>query len=372
MRKTKVTYILSNIDKAIAFEWIAEKLNKDKFDLSFVLLNDKEPFLFNWLKEKNIECYFIIHFGKKSYPKNFLIVIKLLQKIKTDIVHTHLFDANLLGLSAAKFLGIKKRIYTRHHSTYHHEYFPKAVKWDKLTNWLATDIVAISENVKHVLIEKENVSFNKIHLIHHGFDLQKFGKVNKEEIVEIKKKYQITSENTPIIGMVSRYINLKGIQFIILAFKQLTLKYPNAKLILANTNGPDKTSIQSLLKKELAPSQYLEIKFEPNLFALYQLFDIYVHVPINSQIEAFGQTYVESLASGIPSVFTLSGVAHEFIKHQQNAWVVDYKNSNEIYEGIIALLTNNELKHQLIKNGQQSIEPFNLNLFISKLERLYE
>lgn len=28
MRKTKITYILSNIDKAIAFEWIADKFKK--------------------------------------------------------------------------------------------------------------------------------------------------------------------------------------------------------------------------------------------------------------------------------------------------------------------------------------------------------
>ena len=42
---------------------------------------------------------------------------ELLLKIKPHTVHTHLFDANLSGLMAAKLLGIKKRIYTRHHST---------------------------------------------------------------------------------------------------------------------------------------------------------------------------------------------------------------------------------------------------------------
>ena len=77
------------------------------------------------------------------------------------MVHTHLFEASLLGLSAAKFTRVKRRIYTRHHSTYHHEYYPKAIKYDRLINFLATEIVAISNNVKEVLRRKEGVAENK-------------------------------------------------------------------------------------------------------------------------------------------------------------------------------------------------------------------
>jgi glycosyltransferase involved in cell wall biosynthesis len=372
LNKIKVTYILSNIDKAIAFEWIVEKLNKDKFELSFILLNDKESFLFNWLKEKNIECYFIAHFGKKSFPKTLFKTFFILRKIKPTIVHAHLFDANLIGLFVAKVLGIKKRIYTRHHSTFHHDYFPKAVKWDKFTNFLATDIVAISENVENVLVEKEKVEKKKVHLIHHGFDLTKFSIVSQNEVEGLKLKYKINDVYYPIIGVISRYTKWKGIEYIIPAFKNILVKYPNAKLVLANANGSDKEYISSLLKQEFNANQYLEIPFEPNLFALYQLFDVYVHVPINKEIEAFGQTYIEALASGIPSVFTLSGVASEFIEHHKNALVVDYENSNQIYNAIIELLTDKTLAKQLIENGKNSIQPFNLNLFIQKLENLYE
>ncbi|MBV6484721.1 MAG: D-inositol-3-phosphate glycosyltransferase [Flavobacteriales bacterium] len=371
MSKIKITYILSNIDKAIAFEWVADKLNHDRFELSFILLNNKEPFLFNWLKEKKIECYYIPHFGKKCYPITFIKTLFFLLKIKPKIVHTHLLDANLIGLLAAKVLGIKKRIYTRHHSTFHHEYFPKAIKWDKYTNFLATDIVAISENVKQVLLHKENVNHTKIHLIHHGFDLEKFSNILPLEVEDLKQKYKLQN-NAPIIGVISRFINWKGIQFIVSAFKQILKNYPNAKLVLANSTGPDKSEIDNILQQELTPHQYKNIAFEPNLFALYQMFDVYVHVPINKEIEAFGQTYVEALAAGIPSVFTLSGVASEFIEHYKNALVVDYENSNQIYNAIIELLTDKTFAKKLIENGKNSIKPFNLNLFIQKLENLYE
>lgn len=369
--KSKITYILSNIDKSVAFEWIVSNLNKNEFEISFILFNNKEPYLFQWLKNKGIDCYYIPHIGKKSYPNTFFKTLYILNKIKPTIVHTHLFDANLIGLSAAKLLGIKKRIYTRHHSTYHHQYFPKAIKYDKLCNYLATDIVAISENVKNVLIKQENVNPNKIHLIHHGFDLEKFKNIPKKEIVALKEKYNV-KVNYPVIGVIARYIDWKGHFYVIKAFKKLLQTYPNAKLILANASGPYKTEIQQLLQKELKTEQYVEIPFEPNLFALYQLFNIFVHVPINSHIEAFGQTYVEALAAKIPSVFTLSGVANEFIQNQKNALVVDYRNSEAIYQAFIKLLTNKNLSNHLIENGLTSVEQFNLNLFIQKLEKLYE
>ncbi len=368
MSKIKVTYILSSIDKAIAFEWIVQNINNPKIDLSFILLNNKKSYLYKWLQKNNIEAYYINHSGKKTYPKSFLKVLKILRSIRPKVVHTHLFDANLIGLSCAKLLGVKKRIYTRHHSTYHHDNFPKAVKYDKWSNWLATDIVAISKNVKDVLINLENVNEHKITLIHHGFDLDKFKNPNLEEVKNLKEKYKIN--NSPTIGVVARYINLKGHKYIIEAFIQVLKKYPKAILILANATGPNKKEIRELLTK-IPKENYREIAFEPNLFALYKLFDVYVHVPIDSKIEAFGQTYVEALAAGVPSVFTLSGVANEFVEDKKNALVVDYKNSEEIQNAVLSLLENNILSERLIKKGEEDIKSFNLNSFIKKLETLY-
>lgn len=367
----KVTYILSNIDKAQAFEWIVKAFEHKSIKLCFILLHEKEPFLFTWLRDRDIECYYIKHTGKKSYISTFIQTFKLLRLIKPQVVHTHLFDANLIGLFAAWILRIKKRIYTRHHATFHHEYFPNAVKWDRLSNFLATDIVAISENVKQVLRHKENVPLAKVHLIHHGFDLGAFQHVDEIEIENLKNKYGVTSQHYPVVGVVSRYTRLKGIQYIIPAFKKLLQHYPYALLILANANGQDKKYIQKCLSEQIHPENYIEIPFERNLFALYKMFHFFVHVPINKEIEAFGQTYVEALAAGIPSVFTLSGVAREFVQHKYNALTVDYTNAEQIYNSLLLLLNDKELCQHLQKNGFESLHLLTLEVFIDKLEKLY-
>jgi glycosyltransferase involved in cell wall biosynthesis len=124
--------------------------------------------------------------------------------------------------------------------------------------------------------------------------------------------------------------------------------------------------------RDLPPDSYQEINFEPDIFALYQLFNIFIHVPIDPSIEAFGQTYVEALAAGVPSVFTMSGIAPEFIRHRQNAFIVDFKDSQQIYEAMKEILHNGPLRNTLIQQGKEDVRSlFMLNEMVSKLERLY-
>ena len=151
----------------------------------------------------------------------------------------------------------------------------------------------------------------------------------------------------------------------------LLKEYPTAYLILANAKGEDKASIQASLSS-IPVDAYKEIEFEQDNGALFKLFDIFVHVPISKDSEAFGQTYIEALSVGVPCIFTLSGVANEFIADRRNALVVDYKNAGQINESMKYLLINKEFSTMLTENGRNDVEKyFSLPLMIAKLEQLY-
>lgn len=368
--KKSVTYIISDIDKAIAFEWIVEHINKEKITLSFILINGENSFLKNYLQQKHIPVYTISCRSKKNIPVAILKCLSLLKKLKPDVVHCHLFFANLIGLTAAKMVGIKSRIYTRHHSDYHHVYFPKSVKWDKYCNSLATKIVSISDVVTEILIQKENVSKNKIVKIHHGFDTDSFIKGNAENINELIGKYN-KKFITPVIGVISRFTHWKGVQYIIPAYKKLLKKYPNALLLLFNANGDYEKEIDVLLNG-LPQTSFQKIKFENDIANLYKVFDVFVHVPISKNAEAFGQTYIECMLSGIPLVATKSGIGNEIMIDKFNCLEVPYQNSEAIYTAILQVLENETLKNELIKNAQKSTEEkFSINKMITSLEQLY-
>jgi glycosyltransferase involved in cell wall biosynthesis len=369
-KPVKIVYIISNINKAIAFEWIAEELDKTKFELNFILLNPKESYLEEYLNRLNINVKRINYNSKRDIPLSILRIIYFLLLNKPSVVHTHLFDASFIGLIAAKLCGIKKRIYTRHYSTYHHDFFPNAVKWDKLNNKFATRIIAISEVVKDVLISKEGVAPEKISLVYHGFKLNKFSGYDNDVIEKLKSKYNPTNKR-PVIGVISRFTELKGIQFIIPAFSKLLNQYPDALLLLFNASGDYEKEINKLLS-ELPKETYLKVVFENEITSIYHLFDVFIHVPINDTIEAFGQTYIESMASGIPLIATKSGIGNEILINNDNSIVVPYKNTEAIYKAIALLFSDSELKNKITNNAKNTVaQKFEIHVMIEKLETIY-
>jgi glycosyltransferase involved in cell wall biosynthesis len=227
------------------------------------------------------------------------------------------------------------------------------------------------ENVQNVLVDREGVDSSKVKLINHGFELEKFVKPNPDAVKNLKLKYNPNSK-FPVIGVIARFTEWKGVHFIISSFHTILESYPNALLILANAKGDMKDEIDLLLS-DLPSESYLDIPFENDLFSLYQLFDVYVHVPIDKYSEAFGQTYVEALAAGIPSVFTLSGIANEFIVDRKNALVVPYKSSIDITNAVMELLSNDSLREKVIYNGRLAVlAKFGIHKMIDSLTLLYE
>jgi len=366
--KQKLIYIISDIDKALAFEWMVSGL-KERFDLSFILIAKERSEFSSYLKNHSIPFYEINN--SLSRIIKWRNVFLILHREKPSVVHTHLWQANVLGLSAAWLLRVNRRIYTRHHATVHYHEFPAGRKWDILCNTLATDIIAISQNIKDILIAWDKADSKKIKLIPHGFDFNYFKSVDKERIEFLRAKYNIQRNSSfPVIGVISRYVQWKGVQYIIPAFRKIRKQYPAAKLILANANGDYASTLKELLQT-LPEDSYIQISFEEDLAALYQLFDVYVHVPIDPYVEAFGQTYVESMAAGIPSVFTLSGKAPEFVVHKSNAWVVDFKNSDQIAQGIKVILSDIDLVNKIKFEAEKSIRRFSLEAYLLALEKLY-
>ena len=366
----KVCYIVSGIDKALAFEWIWEQVDKTRFELHFILMHTKKGGLAKYLEEQKAPLLHIPFEGKKDLPKAVFQIHRYLREQGIDTVHAHLLDAGLAGLLAARLALVRTRIYTRHHSSYHHEYHKKGVFYDRLITFLSTKVIAISEVVRTILVEWEGTSSSKVQVIHHGFPLMDFEHCEPSQTAALKVKYDFM-DSAPVIGVVSRYTHWKGVQHIIPAFQQLLQTYPNAVLLLANAKGEFAPTIKKLLA-QLPAKNYREIDFENDLYSLFHCFDVFVHTPIDWHCEAFGQVYVEALAAGVPSVFTLSGIANEIAAEGKNCVLAKYQDSESTYRGLMELLGNQTLRQMLSVEGKQTVKNrFELDKMIRSLENLY-
>lgn len=366
----KVCYIISDIDKAVFFENTALELRKNGIELSFILINCTNKKLHFFLAEHQFEVLTMEAGSLLKTRRQIVTAKRWLKKKQVTHVHCHLAHANWIGLWASKLAGLQHRIYTRH-SGEPLNIGRKERIIDKIQNRLATQIVSISQNIDD-LLQKQGVSKTKRVLIHHGFDIQRFSTPDEKECQRLILQYN-SMKQFPVIGVIARRMEWKGIHFVIQAFEKLLIPYPNARICLfGDPNTGDYDDQITALLANLPDENVCVIPFEYNVFDMYQILDVYVHVPINPSCEAFGQTYVEALAAKIPSVFTLSGVAREFISDRENALVVPFENSEAISKAIIEILENKELVKSITKKGYSDVSKlFDFSVYINQLIQLY-
>ena len=367
---TKVAFVVSGIRKSLQFEWTARELRKQGIEQYYILFGEKNTPLAACLRGLQIPVFEFRLFRRAGILICFLNVFFLLLRIRPHVVHTHMQEANFFGLLAARLLFIKKRIYTRHHSTFHHDYHSNAVKRDRFINDLSTTIIAPSMKTAEVLINRERVEKAKIQCIPHGFDLQYFADVEEVRVELLRSRYGISKQERLIIGCIARYTHFKGVQILIPAFRKFLQKFPDARLLLANARGDFQTEIRQLLQT-LPAGSFREIEFEDDAAALYRLFTINVNLHVDPYAEAFGQTFVEALASGVPSVFTLSGVGCEFIVDRENALVATYHDAESAFLQMSELAVDGDLQRRIIAGGRRSVAQFDIALMTERLYALY-
>jgi glycosyltransferase involved in cell wall biosynthesis len=368
----KLCWIVSNLDYSKQFDQLAQYLhNSEKYTLSYILLAEKAPILYDLFKKAGIDVHFVEYKSKKDLPSAIAKIYGILKRIKPDVVHTNLFEATFAGLIAAKAAGVKSRIHTRHHSNESHLFYPKrAIYYDKLINRLSTKIVAVSDVVAEVMIKLEAVPAEKITVIPHGFMLEEMT-ADPAVTEKVREDYGLTGAY-PVIGVVSRFVNWKGIQYVIPAFKKLLADYPQAKLVMANARGSYSDQLRKQLQDELEENQYVIINIERRIFELFKTFDVFVHVPVSREIEAYGQVYIEPLVLKVPSVFTLSGIANSFVEDGKNALVVPHKDADAIYEAVKKMLADESLRGRVAEQGFKDVwARYHINDMFTRLDELY-
>ncbi len=314
--------------------------NHPNLKLSFVCLNDTKPPLIEDMKNRGCNAYWVKFDNRnriKSWISAYFQLKKLFKQLKPDVVHSHLFDDGVPTMIAAKNAGVKKRIHTKQSTTFNWFYAPKAVFLDRFINRNATDLIAVSEEAKEFIIEKERANPSKITLIHHGISFDTIQKVNEKEIKAFKAKFNL--EGKRLVGTVSRYIKWKGYIEFIEAANILKDKYPDVTF-LGIGSGSQEEELKQLIKDKGLEDQFIltgwvEKKYIP---AVFQSLDVYAHA---AYMEPFGFVIPEAMVNKIPIVTTPTGSARDGLTHKESAYIAPYNNPEELANGISFLLDNN-------------------------------
>ena len=137
---------------------------------------------------------------------------QIIHRHDIDIVHTHLFEPTLIGMTVAKLLG-KLTIMTRHHSDALYRIRNPFKRWvylhlEQYSSALADHVIAPAAEVKRILVQCEKVRESKISLIPYPQDFRRFQSVSENDIAKVKR--ELDMGHTPDLVCVSRLHPEKG------------------------------------------------------------------------------------------------------------------------------------------------------------------
>lgn len=102
----------------------------------------------------------------------------------------------------------------------------------------------------------------------------------------------------------------------------------------------------------------------PELNKMYRMADIYV---LPSHEEGFPRTIWEAMANGLPVITTDVGGIPAYLTHEENVYMIKPKDAALIAGAIKILITNQDLRQRLIKNGQDLARQNTLEIQTKKL-----
>lgn len=368
--KKHVVHLMANQSSVPYFSWFAkESVRQKNITFTFITMYSEKPKMLKEMEALNINCIWIKYnqrYKKINQITSLIKIYLILKKIKPDAINTHLLEDSVPGLIAAKLAGVEQRIITKGDTAFHWYYAPKWVTLDKLNNKMATDVVAISEESKHFILEKEKADKNKVTMIHHGIPIKEIlQSVDERKKIEFQKTYN--PENKFLIGVVSRYVEWKGYKYILEAAKIAQNKFPNVHFLFVGM-GTEKNSLISELDSKNINNVSICSWVEPqDMPSLFSSFNAFLHA---ASMEPFGFVIAEAMAHSLPIISTPTGAAKDAIIHLENGYLTQEKDSKSIVEGINYLL-NNDLSEMKKNAFETASKLYDFSIMYNNYLKLY-
>lgn len=344
---------------------LVEGLNPDCYKSSILCIDAN---IGPWGKE--LQNKGIAHFCLTRQPGFDLNLIRdihhLIKTEAIDIVHCHQYTPYSYGCLGALFTGVSV-IFTEHGRFYPDFGTTKRKVINPLLQLRTAAITAISSATKDALVEYENLSAGKIDVIYNGI-----ADISSTVSDHDKQTLRMTlglSQDDVVFGTISRLDPIKNQTMMIEAFSEASEKLPNLKLLVVG-DGPERENLHQLSKTLQRQDSIIFTGFQSNPKIYLSLMDVFL---LPSLSEGTSMTLLEAMSFSKPSIATAVGGTPEILKNKETGLLTKNKDKRELYEAIITLAQNEDLRIRYGNNARICYEKrFTLRAMCHAYEALYQ
>lgn len=285
----------------------------------------------------------VTHIPKKSKwaGSTFTRLVNHLQSTNPDIVHTHLFAADVWGARAAYRAHVPVIISTEHNINNDEGVLKERLKCK--THKLRDSIIAISESVEQYIAHISPEMERNIQLIPNGIDYLRFEHIGRE-----RKESSEPSEQLQL-AIVGRLAEQKGHIQALEILAQIDIDYHLNIVGEGNMRGAILRTIQELGMEERVTIQPAREDIE-NVYAAADI------VLVPSVWEGFGLVAVEAMASGCIVIASPVDGLSEIISHEENGFLVDMSDPQALQATLQIVQTDPERSGAIRQNAITTVQ----------------
>ena len=293
---------------------------------------------------------------------------KLLRSKNYDILHFHLFGANLCAKPLAIAAGHPVIVVHDQCNDASRDHNPLLLAADTLWNRRSDRVIAVSESTRRYLLDREDLDDAKVTMIPNGIDASLFLPASEDQRERARLQFGIPSEAF-VIGGVGRLVPQKNFSLFLKVASNVLGGHPGVTFVIAGT-GP----LESQLREEatsLGIAEHIRfLGYVTDRVGLYHALDALM---MTSDFEGTPMTLLEAMASGLPVVASaVDGIA-EVCTHGKQALLVPSGDLGRFQDFLRCIIDGKVLRQNLGDEGRRSVlESYDIRGIARRVEGVYE
>ncbi|MCF0039092.1 glycosyltransferase family 4 protein [Dyadobacter fanqingshengii] len=317
------------------------------------------------MEESQKARFYPLHLSRELTPFKDLIAlyntIRLIRKIKPQIVHTHSPKAGIIGMLAAYICNVPLKMHTVAGLPLMEVTGPKRKLLnfvESLTYWCADWVLPNSQELKQFILDN-NLSSDKSKVSvlgngsSNGIDLEYFS-VNPSLLAESRdfREQHGIGEHDIVLAFMGRLANYKGVNELVKAFQILQQHHNNLKLILIGA-PEDLNPLEEATDSEIVNNKsIIAVGHQNDVRKFLVSSNIFV---FPSYREGFPQALLQASAMGIPCIATNINGCNEMIEDGKTGILIQPKSVQAIVEACEKLIENRQVSERMGMLAQQFV-----------------
>ena len=364
-RKIRVVEILATGTNGGAQEHVyslMQRLDRSRFDASVVSLSNGSA-----VRKLQREGFNVCVIDEPDDAVAVGALVAHLLDVRPDVIHTHMYRADIVGTKAAMALGE-----SGHHrpyvvSTVHSSRVRSAD--DKETLRALTpemdQLIAVSRSIERKIAD-ERPSAAPVRLIYNGVDLERYD--HQEPCCTLRDEYGM-EPGSQIVGVVARLEPEKGHQTLLDAWPLVLSDVPDAYLLIVG-EGSRRDFLEQRAQQNRVAHRVVFTGRRDDVPAVTAALDVAV---LPSHREAQGLSVLEAMALSRPVVASDVGGIPEMIENGVTGLLVPHDQPEALAAAIVRLLTDHALADTIARAGHDLVhDRFCIELMVRAVEDIYD